>query len=190
MIAIVVAVLFTALRLFEGLQILIMYTLVLVTAQYAKSAAEQAGASKKMAELSKSEQEWAMRPYISLKGEISEEAVHSEELDYIRLTLMITNQGRTPTQNVVVNYEFQSAKPPIITQEGNFMCEDMFGDIPCTCIFELSDEMRSRLEKNEQVRFKMKVTYRSVLGKEHQTIYRWWRNAPTKEWVTEHCEWT
>jgi len=167
----------------ESIQIFLMFTLVLVTAQYAVS-------THKMAELSKSEQEWTMRPYISLKGEISEEAVHSEELDYIRLTLVLTNQGRTPTKNVVVNYEFQSAKLPIITQEGNFMCEDMFGDTPCTCVFELSDEMRSRLEKNEQVRFKMKVTYRSVFGKEHQTIYRCWRNAPTKEWVAEHCEWT
>ncbi len=49
MITIVVGVYFKVLTLFEGLQILIMYTLVLVTAQYAKSAAGQAEANTKMA---------------------------------------------------------------------------------------------------------------------------------------------
>jgi hypothetical protein len=50
MIIIVLAVFFKVLTLFEGLQILITYTLVLVTAQYAKSASEQAKANIKMAE--------------------------------------------------------------------------------------------------------------------------------------------
>ena len=50
MVAIVLAVTFDVLTLADGLQIVIMYTLVLITAQYAKSTADQAGVSKKMAQ--------------------------------------------------------------------------------------------------------------------------------------------
>ncbi len=50
MAAIVMAVAFNVLTLYEGLQILITYTLVLVTAEYAKSTAQQAKANEKMVE--------------------------------------------------------------------------------------------------------------------------------------------
>ncbi len=65
MVAIVLAVGFNVLTLAEGLQILIMYTLVLVTAQYAKSAAEQAGANRKMAEEMKLAREMQATPSIT-----------------------------------------------------------------------------------------------------------------------------
>jgi len=51
MIAIVIAVYFGVLTLYEGLQVLIMYTLVLVTAQYATSTHRMAEEMKKTREM-------------------------------------------------------------------------------------------------------------------------------------------
>lgn len=49
-IAIILAVVFSVLSLFEGLQILVTFTLVLITAEYAQAASKQAKANVKMAE--------------------------------------------------------------------------------------------------------------------------------------------
>lgn len=66
MVTIVLAVGFNVLTLAEGLQILIMYTLVLVTAQYAKSAAEQVEASKNLVDETKRSQSQAVRASLDI----------------------------------------------------------------------------------------------------------------------------
>ena len=68
--------LFELLSLAEGLQIMLMYTLVLVTGYYAKSSAEQAEASKKMAEEMMQQRYGAVLPII----DIQEQPESPEEL--------------------------------------------------------------------------------------------------------------
>lgn len=95
MVAIVVAVYFNVLTLAEGLQILIMYTLVLVTAQYAKSAAEQAGASRKMAEEMREQRLTTSRPIIIQKAIHEKEVWEGSTSDYFS-HFEVYNAGNGP----------------------------------------------------------------------------------------------
>ncbi len=102
MVAIVLAVGFDVLTLAEGLQILIMYTLVLVTAQYAKSAAGQVEASRKMAQEMEQQRIEAMRPSLSLRpGHYT--------LGGGFVTLLLQNTGGLAKD---VNIDIETTKPP------------------------------------------------------------------------------
>jgi len=92
---IVLAIQFKLLELVDGIQILLMLGLVFITAQYAKSAAEQAGASRKMAEEMREQRLTTSRPIIIQKAIHEKEVWEGSTSDYFS-HFEIYNVGNGP----------------------------------------------------------------------------------------------
>lgn len=101
-IAIVIAIFTDLLSLADGIEILILYGLVLVTAEYAKSAAEQAGASRKMAEEVREQRLMASRPIIIQKAVHEKEVWESSTSDYLS-HFEIYNAGNGPAMELEIS---------------------------------------------------------------------------------------
>ena len=102
LVAIVVAIKFDILEVAEGIQILIMFGLLLVTAQYAKSAADQTGASRKMAQEMEQQRIEAACPALSLRPELYFEGGGFA-------TLLLQNTGGLAKE---VNIDIETTIPP------------------------------------------------------------------------------
>lgn len=120
--AIIVAILFELLELVVGIQILLMYTLVLVTWQYARSAHEQAEASKKMAEEMHQSRFASFQPIVVLgrspaSVEPPDKNIVVEQTTIERRTYLY-NVGPGPALNLNFFLKQPNRKSPVGTTEG------------------------------------------------------------------------
>lgn len=120
LIAIVVAIMFDLLDLAQGIQILIMFGLLLVTAQYAKSAAEQAGASRKMAKETSEAKFASLQPIVVMGRTIAYGVVR----DAREIAPQTTIRDRTWLYNVgpgpALNLRFSLKEPNRKNPSGTF----------------------------------------------------------------------
>lgn len=166
---------FTPLSLYEGIQILLLVTLVLVTSRYAFSAHEQAEASKRMAE------EMARPLLVPIGGEDGvARLTEMPRVDGEPRWLHVHNVGLGPATNIAIRLELRSGNNPPTVQLGEMQTGTeplASGNKGLVCQWKSTDKPTKIYDGHWIV-----ISYDDLSGRHFETEGQWIKESAS--WVS------